>query len=408
MAMLIDKLFPIEPCILWAAPFCLHDSSSGACIQVRTMLQQLTKRGMRCQAVGALTFDSPNGTALFPHLDDELTTQDQSWFTVEEKGIHYQYLNTKSRMAGDMTRDEESEFFRGFLNTLVEARPEAVFLFGGSPLEMAIINECKRRGIQVICAVMNGNYANYHFPNVDLLLTDAALTAKNYYANSRINIMPTGTFLEPEAYLLTKEIEPTYITFINPSSAKGISLVMRLALMAKKRHPDWKFLVVESRGTFASALALYKQNPKDFDNLSVATHTTDIRLVFEKTKCLLVPSLWYEGFGRVAVEAMINGIPVLASTSGGLPEAVNGGGMNLKAPETCTNDWEYFPSEEEMTEWFEALENIMDDANYPAWQEKAKEASKAHDIEKATDRLLAYITPLLNKRPSFHPQYFIK
>lgn len=408
MTSFIDQLFPTEPGVLWAAPFCLHDSSSGASIQVRVMFEQLVKRGIRCHAVGALTFDSPNGTAMFPHLEEEVEKQKTDWFTVIDKGINYQYLKTKSLVAGDMTRNEESEYYRGFLKALSEFCPELIFLFGGSPLEMAIINECKRRGIQVACGVFNGNYANYHFPNVDLLLTDSVLSSKNYFANSRINIMPTGLFIEPETVLITKEHDPKFITFINPSPAKGISLVMRLALMARKKHPDWKFLVVESRGTFASALAYYKQNPEDFSNISIAQHTTDIRLVFEQAKLLLAPSLGYEGFGRVAVEAMFNGIPVLASTSGGLTEAVNGGGMNLKAPEKCGGDFSHFPLVSEMTEWFKALEDMMDDKNYPDWQEKAKEAGKAHDIEKSTDRVLTYFTPLLNKRPSFHPQYFIR
>ncbi len=38
--------------------------------------------------------------------------------------------------------------------------------------------------------------------------------------------------------------------------------------------------------------------------------------VFANTKMLLMPSLWFESFGLVAVEAMLNGIPVLASDRG--------------------------------------------------------------------------------------------
>ena len=36
--------------------------------------------------------------------------------------------------------------------------------------------------------------------------------------------------------------------------------------------------------------------------------------VFARTRLLLMPSLWLESFGLVAAEAMLNGIPVLAST----------------------------------------------------------------------------------------------
>ncbi len=40
-----------------------------------------------------------------------------------------------------------------------------------------------------------------------------------------------------------------------------------------------------------------------------------------RTRVLLMPSLWYEGFGLIVMESMLRGIPVVASDSGGLVEA---------------------------------------------------------------------------------------
>jgi glycosyltransferase involved in cell wall biosynthesis len=40
-----------------------------------------------------------------------------------------------------------------------------------------------------------------------------------------------------------------------------------------------------------------------------------------------MPSLWYEGFGLIAMEAMLRGLPVISSDLGGLVEARQGSGF---------------------------------------------------------------------------------
>lgn len=44
--------------------------------------------------------------------------------------------------------------------------------------------------------------------------------------------------------------------------------------------------------------------------------------LFEQIDLTVVPSRWHEPFGRVAIESLANGVPVLASNRGGLPEIV--------------------------------------------------------------------------------------
>ena len=53
-------------------------------------------------------------------------------------------------------------------------------------------------------------------------------------------------------------------------------------------------------------------------------NSPDARRFLAVTKLLLMPSLM-ENAAVVAMEAMFNGIPVLASNRGGLPETVGGG-----------------------------------------------------------------------------------
>ena len=51
----------------------------------------------------------------------------------------------------------------------------------------------------------------------------------------------------------------------------------------------------------------------------------EVQQLMKNAMVLLVPSLWYEGFPMVMVEAMSLGLPVLASCIGGLPEIVEDG-----------------------------------------------------------------------------------
>jgi len=67
-------------------------------------------------------------------------------------------------------------------------------------------------------------------------------------------------------------------------------------------------------------------------NVELLPNFPRIEQLFERTRVLLMPSLWYEGFGLVVMEAMLRGIPVIASDSGGLVEAKAGTGFVVPAP----------------------------------------------------------------------------
>jgi glycosyltransferase involved in cell wall biosynthesis len=86
------------------------------------------------------------------------------------------------------------------------------------------------------------------------------------------------------------------------------------------------------------------------------------------TRILLVPSVWEEPFGRVAAEAMINGIPPLVGNRGALPDVVGGdaaaggGGRVLPIPDWMTPSTNQVPSESEVQPWYDAVCALWDDA----------------------------------------------
>ncbi len=100
-----------------------------------------------------------------------------------------------------------------------------------------------------------------------------------------------------------------YFTIINPCAVKGISIFRDLVA----RFPALPFAALPGWGTTAA----------DRASLPVTwlPNTRNIDEVFRRTRVLLVPSLWLEGFGLVVIEAMLRGIPVVASAWGGLLES---------------------------------------------------------------------------------------
>ncbi len=108
-------------------------------------------------------------------------------------------------------------------------------------------------------------------------------------------------------------LDNDFITMVNPSAIKGIAIFLELA----RALPGGRFAAVPTWATTAADRLALKQ----FPNVEMLQPTEDIDQIFARTRIILTPSLWGEAFGRIVVEAMLRGIPVLASNLGGLPEA---------------------------------------------------------------------------------------
>lgn len=119
----------------------------------------------------------------------------------------------------------------------------------------------------------------------------------------------------------TKKRNPRFVTIINPVGVKGGEIFLRLA----ENLPKVDFLAVKG---------WYDPQEDGIDlrklkNVTVWEKQDDMRIIFQVSKLLLIPSQWEEAFGRVAPEAMAGGVPVIASRIGGLVEAVGEGGISV-------------------------------------------------------------------------------
>jgi glycosyltransferase involved in cell wall biosynthesis len=106
------------------------------------------------------------------------------------------------------------------------------------------------------------------------------------------------------------------VTMINPCAVKGLSIFLETAA----RLPEIEFGVVVGWGTTNDDRRALERLP----NVHFLPNARNIDEVLARTRLLLMPSLWYEGFGLIVMETMLRGIPVVASDSGGLVEAKHG------------------------------------------------------------------------------------
>ncbi|WP_237330113.1 glycosyltransferase family 4 protein [Streptomyces sp. BA2] len=130
--------------------------------------------------------------------------------------------------------------------------------------------------------------------------------------------MPWGITVHPPVAVADYSATPgDRITLINLTEEKGAKVFYALA----ERMPRRKFLGVI--GGYGNQVVR-----EDLPNVEIVPHTPGDRMakdVYARTKILLAPSS-YESYGRVAVEAMCSGIPVIAHPTPGLMESLGEAG----------------------------------------------------------------------------------
>lgn len=104
------------------------------------------------------------------------------------------------------------------------------------------------------------------------------------------------------------------VTLINLTDAKGVRTFWRAAELL----PDLTFLGV--RGGYG------RQVRPRAANIEVVATVRDITRIYQRTRVLLMPSA-EESWGRVGVEAMASGIPVIAHPTPGLVESLGSAGV---------------------------------------------------------------------------------
>ncbi len=164
------------------------------------------------------------------------------------------------------------------------------------------------------------------------------------------------------------------VLMINPCDVKGIGIFAGLAA----RFPELQFVALVGWGTTHADRDVLARLP----NVQLLGAVANIDEALSRARVLLMPSLWYEGFGLIAMEAMLRGVPVIASDSGGLAESKSGTGYVVPVrpitrylPEFDENGMpKAVVPEQDIEPWAEALRTLATDENaYRAEAETSRE-----------------------------------
>jgi len=372
--------------VLFASAHSIVDFSNGASVATLDVLQGLISHGFESHAFCTPKLDLPHETC-FEQIIGDLREPYQ--IRSSACGSHRaRVLYTRRRdvpitvMRLDSTRHGRQrpeeihavlEFFGKFLEVL---QPDVMLTYGGDPITVGMIDLARRRGVPVVFAIHNLGYQNAPPLNsVDYRIVPSEFARRHYHDKVGLNCHILANPVDWDR-VRVEDHKPRFVTFVNPVLEKGACAFVRIAHELGRRRPDIPLLVVESRGT-RETLGACGLGRDASVNVQIMPNTTDPRRFYALTRIALLPSLCPENQPLVAVESMINGIPVIGSNRGGIPEVLGDCGFVLPLPERLTPASQVVPEAEEVEPWVETIIRLWDDrALYEEQSLKAHEQAR--------------------------------
>lgn len=395
---------------MFASYHCYHDPASGAAVCTRDLFAALAAREWRCGALTGPFLDDPSaapmGVALraWPGATSASGTAGSTRFAVHTvTGTGGFPVTTFTPDPPAASRPPTPEETGGFLAVLAEAvrrfRPEVVLTYGGDSASRGVLPVAKQAGAKVVFWLHNLSYPDpAAFAGCDAVVVPSRFSRDHHRTALGIECTALPPVIDVSWVVCERPKGGQFVTFVNPIPEKGAFWFARLAEKLGRERPDIPLLVVEGRGR-ADWLARCGADLHGITSLHRMANTPDPRAFYSVTKVALVPSVCRESFGRVAAEALFNGIPVLASNRGALPEVLGSGGPCLPIPEHFTEQVRTPPTEVEVAPWSRAITNLWDDpTEYTSAATAARDAAAAWHPDVVVPRWEAFLSELHHSR----------
>ncbi len=368
--------------LLLLLPQLPHDPTSGAARCMRTACEFLAASGWSVRALATTATEAVDPVATADFLQDiglavTIRPPNRGVYRhdrpvlefVDTFGVQYQLLDTGAFSVSSWQGEHGSQFNRLFQRELDSHRPDVLLGFGGHDSDISRYRRAKTAGCKVVFGLRNSSYMSARW----LSEMDAVLTCSEYQRQSYLSSLNLESTALPPPINLVETIatgpEPIFFTAINPSIEKGAFFLSTLAEELSLHRPDLPMLFIESRGSGGQLVQAGLAGGFDLrqhENLMFAPAVATPAEIFRGTRVLLVPSVCDEAFGRVAAEALLNGVPPIVSNRGGLPEAANGGGFVLPLPSSLTLETRMPVSADDVKPWLELMLKLADDEAFYA------------------------------------------
>jgi glycosyltransferase involved in cell wall biosynthesis len=240
--------------------------------------------------------------------------------------------------------NSDDSIFNGVQEVLQEYKPDLFLLQGKKVLSLAL--EISSLKIPMICSLVDLEKNNIdgmpvNRPDIKYR-ANSNFTAERIFNSLNIVCPVIPPLIRTDRYITNTSRK--HVTFVNPHPFKGCEIVVQLA----KLNPLIPFVFQEAWPLTDEYKSELLGKLKEIRNVEFRAPTSDMRTLYSTTKVLIMPSQYEEAWGRVANEAQLSGIPVIASNRGGIPQAVGDGGIII-------------PYNAKITQWNKALLELWND-----------------------------------------------
>jgi glycosyltransferase involved in cell wall biosynthesis len=256
------------------------------------------------------------------------------------------------------------DFKTGLKEVLQEFQPDCVVTQAGENIPIIkYLDQLSMKTFVYLRDVSFETHGGTYFQSDNVkYIANSKFTAKKFKSLFNIPSLPIPPSITVANYKVERKAK--FVLFVCPYPQKGVDIALELA----KNNPDIPFLFLESWQLTEKMRIALIDKLKKLPNVTFKHSQKSMLPIYAETKIALVPSQCEEAWGRIATESQINGIPVLASDIGGLPESVGYGGMLV-------------PPQADVKVWSEKLRLLWDnDDIYDRYSALAKKHSQRGEI----------------------------